>query len=253
MHYAMQFRDRSIVDAYYHRPPYPDETFEILSGLLVGKPRIVLDAGCGTGEIARPLAQDVERVDAVDFSEGMIEKGKKLPGGNNRRINWIAGSVEAAPLLAPYGLVVAASSLHWMDWTVVMSRFRRSLVAGGYLALIYQALTRNPWDEALGRIIPRYSTNRDYRPYNLVEELQERGLFTKVGEKRTEVVPFSQGIEEYIEAFHSMNGFSRERMSEQTAKAFDREVRALVEEHCPEGIVRLGVNAVVTWGLPGAG
>src|SRR5262245_11507173 len=69
--YAAQFQDRSVADAYHHRPPYPDEVFAILTGLITCEPRAVLDAGCGTGDIARRLAPLVARVDAVDFSPAM--------------------------------------------------------------------------------------------------------------------------------------------------------------------------------------
>ena len=43
--------------AYRHRPPYDEETFDVLLGLLAQDAApVVLDAGCGTGDLARPLA-----------------------------------------------------------------------------------------------------------------------------------------------------------------------------------------------------
>ena len=73
--YGSQFSDASVVSSYHLRPPYPEETFEILVMLLPADCRSVLDLGCGTGEIARRIAPRVERVDAVDPSAGMIAKG----------------------------------------------------------------------------------------------------------------------------------------------------------------------------------
>src|SRR5512134_2570577 len=105
--YGEQFRDRSIAEAYHNRPPYPDELFSILSRLVTKTPRTVLDVGCGTGDIARGLARYVDRIDAVDLSEAMIEEGKRLPSGDQPRINWIASRLESAPLNPPYTLVVA--------------------------------------------------------------------------------------------------------------------------------------------------
>ena len=72
---AEPFKDPGVVGAYRHRPPYPAEVFDILAGLVRGEPRFVLDAGCGTGNIARHLVGRVERLDAVDFSRRMIEEG----------------------------------------------------------------------------------------------------------------------------------------------------------------------------------
>lgn len=54
--YASVFQDDSVVDAYPYRPPYPSEAIKLLAGLAVDVPRRVLDIGCGTGDIARPLA-----------------------------------------------------------------------------------------------------------------------------------------------------------------------------------------------------
>lgn len=54
------------------RPPYPDEMYEILVGLLGNENARVLDVGCGPGKIARALIDRVGHVDAVDFSLEMV-------------------------------------------------------------------------------------------------------------------------------------------------------------------------------------
>ena len=81
--YASIFGDASVVHAYQYRPPYPPATFEILLSLIDpdATPRTVLDAGCGPGNIARALVQEVDRVDAVDVAARMIAAGQALPGG----------------------------------------------------------------------------------------------------------------------------------------------------------------------------
>src|SRR5690348_10816627 len=100
--YGAWFQDAGIVAAYPNRPPYPPETFTILTGLLApDAPRTVLDVGCGTGDLARRLAPLVERVGAVDLSAGMIARGKRLPGGADPRIRWIHAAAEDAPLAPP--------------------------------------------------------------------------------------------------------------------------------------------------------
>ncbi len=64
--YGAQFGDPSVAAAYPSRPPYPPELFEILLGLIRDEPRVVLDLGCGTGDISRPLAPHVSPIDAAD-------------------------------------------------------------------------------------------------------------------------------------------------------------------------------------------
>jgi predicted TPR repeat methyltransferase len=53
--YAEQFQEASVVVAYAHRPPIPTPVFTILRALIVDEPRVVLDAGCGAGAVARAL------------------------------------------------------------------------------------------------------------------------------------------------------------------------------------------------------
>ena len=109
---------------------------------------------------------------------------------------------------------------------------------------------QNPWDEDLGRRIARFSTNQEYAPYDLTEELERRGLFQPCGVLDTQPVPFAQSGEDYIRSLHSMNGLSRERMGEQSAEAFDREVRRVLAPYLHNGQVRLSVVSRVVWGLP---
>ena len=251
--YAAQFADRSVVAAYRHRPHYPAEVFEVLAGLIAATPhaaRAVLDAGCGTGDLARHLVSQVDRLDAVDPSAAMVETGCRLPGGDDPRLRWIRGGIEEAPLDPPYALVTAGESLHWMDWAVALPRLRDALVPGGYLAIVGRGTPAPPWAGELQRLIDRYSTNRDYQPYDLIEELETRGFFQKAGEHRTAPVPFRQSIDDYVESIHSQNGFSRERMTARAAAEFDAAVGELVSRTYPDGMVEMQVASTIVWGWP---
>ncbi len=250
--YAEQFKEQSVVAAYAHRPPILDAVLDQLLHLLVDAPRVVLDVGCGTGAVARPFASRVARVDAVDFSAAMIATGRQLPDGDHPNLRWIESSVESAPLAPPYALIVASESLHWMDWAVVMPRFRSLLSAQGLLAIVGQDSTRQSWDsELFSQLIPRYSTNQDFVSYNLVEELTKRHLFRQLGEYHTPPTPFQQSIASYVESIHSRNGFSRDRMTVENARAFDEAVTEILTRAYPDGMVQIEVVGHVVWGEPG--
>ena len=248
--YAEQFKDTSVVEVYHHRPPYTDEAINKLIALIIDEPRIILDVGCGTGDLARRLVNQVDRVDAVDFSQLMIDKGKTLPGGEHPHLNWIYGHVEEVSLQPPYALITAGESLHWMEWDIVLPLFHRILTPHGYLALVTREAEHNPWDNRLQELINQFSTNQEYLAYNLVEELEERHLFQPHGSLHTHPIPIKQSGEDYLQSIHSRNGFSRERMGEEVAMAFDEEVRNVISPFLQDGQLSLSFVSTIVWGLP---
>ncbi|GCE05088.1 class I SAM-dependent methyltransferase [Dictyobacter aurantiacus] len=248
--YAEQFKDSSIVDVYHHRPQHSDEAITVLLSLISDEPRTILDVGCGTGVLARRLVNAVERVDAVDFSQAMLDKGRTLSGGDHPQLNWIYGRMEDITLSPPYTLITAGESLHWMEWEIVMPLFQRVLTLHGYLAIVGCETAPNPWDKDLLALISRFSTNREFQPYDLLEELERRQLFQQAGSRRTRPVLFMQSGEDYIQSIHSRNGFSRERMGEEAASAFDAAARALLTPFMHDGLLPLSSVSEVTWGKP---
>ncbi|GER89608.1 hypothetical protein KDW_37700 [Dictyobacter vulcani] len=250
--HAESFKDQSIAESYHYRPPYPTETFEILAGLVKGTPRRVLDAGCGIGYIARNLVAAVDHIDAVDFSQAMITEGQSHPNGDHPSLHWLHGSMEDVVLEPPYGLIAAGESVHWMNWEIVFPRFQQLLVPDGYLAIIEHETEPDDWS-LLSNLIPHYTTNKDYEPSNMIVDLEQHGLFKKVGEQRTSYIAYPQSIEDYIASYHSRSGFSRERMGVEQATAFDQEAEVTLRKLYPDGTIPLQVASNIIWGLPGKG
>ncbi len=247
---AARFEDTSVVDRYHFRLPYPSETFDILAGLIADEPRRVLDAGTGTGDIARNLITRVERVDAVDRSEAMMQKGKTLFQGNHPRLHWINGEIEQVELHPPYALITTGESLHWMDWEVVLPHFHDVLTPRGLLAIVYRHDVPSPWEDGLDQLISRYSSMRNYQPFNLIEELEKRHLFQKSGEHMTTPVTSTISIEHYIASLHSRSSLSLDSMPSADAVAFDTGVRALAEPWSHEGHIQLQCIGSIVWGKP---
>lgn len=249
--YAEQFQDVSVVQAYQYRASFPSEVFTKLLELMDQSPaQAVLDIGCGRGEIARELVDKVDRVDAVDFSPTMIELGKSLHNGDHPNLQWICAKAEEAPLNPPYALITAGNSLHWMDWDKLMPLMASALAPKGTFVIVYTGTGTTPWDGDLVSLIREFSTNREFTPYNLMNELQTRELFEMHGSYETTPVPFAQPVEEYVEAIHSQNGFSRERMTRDAALEFDNHVRELVSSYAKQGVLNLNAVAFLTWGRP---
>lgn len=251
---AATFGDSDVAASYRHRPSYPPQVFDVLSGLIHDEPRTVLDLGCGTGFVARPLAPMVDRIDAVDASAAMIEAAQRLPGGNDPRITWIVGRAETVALTPPYALVTAGDSLHWMDWNSVLPRLAGALSPAGSLAVLTVggeiAIEDDALHGAIGDLIRRYSTLHDWRPdFDLVTELERRCLFRQHGRMETDAMPFRQSTDEYIESFHARASLSWQRMAPGNLTAFDSSLKDLLNERVGD-TVELEVRATVVWGEP---
>jgi SAM-dependent methyltransferase len=251
---AATFEHPNVAASYDLRPAYPPQVFEILTGLIQDEPRTVLDLGCGTGFVARPLAPLVDRVDAVDPSTAMIEVGRQLPGGDHPHLNWIVGRAESAPLDGPYALATAGDSLHWMDWDVVLPRLAGSLSPAGSLAILTvddRVVSDDPvLPDAIVDLIRTYSTYREWRPdFDLVATLTDRGLFREEGRTETDAVPFRQPVDAYVESFHARASLSWERMEPAGLAAFDAALRELLVQRSGE-TVQLDVRAGIVWGKP---
>ena len=223
--HATRFKNRSLAEAYNLRPPYPNEMYRILLNLLGDKRGRVLDVGCGQGKIARTLVEHVERVDAVDFSQEMIRVGKSIVNRNHPNLQWIHGRVDEVQLYPPYDMIMAGSSIHWMEWSVVFPRFKEVLTADGYLVIFDgDRPIASPWHDAELSLIRKYSTNKHYEEMDLIQELVDRGHIELIADKWTQPVGYSQPLADYVVSFHSRESLSTEHMGEENVRAFDTEL-----------------------------
>jgi SAM-dependent methyltransferase len=250
--HAARFQDQRVVEVYPLRAPYPPEVFDILVDLIVDQPRAVLDVGTGTGDLARPLAGRVARVDAVDPSAAMLALARSLPGGDRPTLRWIHATAEQAPLEPPYALVTAGESLHWMDWEVVLPRFAASLTPGGMLAIVHRTELELPWLSELFALIARTVPDYQYQHFDLIVELEQRRLFTKIDARETAPLAYRQTVDDYILALHSMSSLSRAVLTAQQVAAFDAAVAEMVAPWVVEGKLPLRAAGSVVWGKPHA-
>ena len=244
------FADEEVVALYRHRPPYPAAVFSRLRDLIVG-PRVVLDAGCGTGMLARGLVGDVVRVDALDPSAAMLTAARTLPRGSDPRIHWQLGRAEDTRLGGPYGLITCGASIHWMHTDEVLPRFRRALAPDARLAIVDTEATREESDfrRAVVDLIVRYSPLRDYKETpQVVDELVASGAFVPDGIERTAPVPFEQSVEEYVGFLGSTSTLSRATLGPRAGE-FSRELRELFGRHKVDR-VRYGVGGYIASGRP---
>lgn len=245
------FAHSGVAEAYAHRPPYPDAVFDALASLLAGQPRVVLDLGAGEGALARPLAERVDALDAVEVSEAMITRGRGRPGGDRPNLAWLLGSAEEVDLGGPYGLAGAGASLHWMDLERVTRRLVEVLNDGAFLAIVEHGYVDLPWQARLQEVIVRHTRNLEFKADDsLIEALVRRELFERVGEHDTPTEIVRQPVAGYAEHFYSTASLAREHISEAEARAFTSSVHELVAPYSKDGLLELPVRAQISWGRP---
>jgi SAM-dependent methyltransferase len=247
---AARFQDQSLVDVYHHRLPYPQAVYDRLLSLLANLPRVVLDVGTGTGDLARGLVDAVTHVDAIDVSEAMIGRGRLMTNGQHPNLKWIHGRVEDAHLQTSYSLIIGGDSIHWLDWEKVFPLFHDLLHSDGYVVIIGRRELPTAWHVELGKLIVEFSVIKDFEQYDLIDELEKRYVFQVVGRETTAPVVATQSIDDYVASFHSRGSLSPAAMTADAVHDFDARLRALVEPYVEDNQLELQTEATIVWGKP---
>ena len=137
------------------RPDYPAELTAMLRGQLgIGRGRIVLDLGAGTGKFTALLASTGADVIAVEPVEAMRrELASTLPAVDLRD-----GTATRIPLPdAAVDAVFCAQSFHWFATRAAVEEIRRVLKPGGLLGLVWNVRDESTgWVAALTDLIAPY-------------------------------------------------------------------------------------------------
>ncbi|OGN88474.1 MAG: hypothetical protein A2158_08135, partial [Chloroflexi bacterium RBG_13_46_14] len=187
-HYKDTFKGTAWYYARY-REGYPEEFFELLRSKfsLSGDDRI-LDHGCGTGQIAIPLAGSVKEVVAMDPEPEMIAEGREqaaLSGVKN--ITWINSGSEDLPSLreklGEFNLVTIGTAFHWMDRKKTLNDLYGMITRNGGIVVAgnNSIWTEHPyeWQTVIKDLIKKY----------LGEERRAgSGVFKSPGSRHEEVI-----------------------------------------------------------------
>ena len=246
-----------MAENYVFRPPYPAEAYDVLLELLRGHPRVLLDAGCGTGKITLGLIDQIDQADAVDPSAAMLGVARALPGAASAKIRWIHEAIEDAPLEPPYGLIVAASSIHWMDLDRTLPRFAEALADGAMLAVLDgDAPVDAPWEREETEFMIHFVTARVGQRPKWWKTVRERFLepvlvhpqFERLGHRITAPVSFSQSIADYLRCQHSRATWSEDHLGEEASAEFDAAMTAILSRYARDGMLTFNVQTRIDWG-----
>jgi len=133
-----------------------------------------------------------------------------------------------------------------MEPGLVLPRFRGFLAPGAYLAIVDNENVHGPYRDEVWAITDRYAAVAQHpETPDAIAAVRASGLLTIGEEERTELMPFEQSVDDYIEFLHGTSVLTRARLGERAA-ALDDEVRGVFAFHGVKTL-RYGVVGRVTW------
>lgn len=143
------------------RPGYPLQVFDALEDAFgLSHADVVLDVGCGTGQLALPFASRVRAVIGVDPEPDMLRLARHAAEAQGvRNVTWVLGADADLPALGGLlgerssALMVVGQALHWMRHDELFRAAAPLLRTGGGIAVISNGtplwLQDSPWSRAL--------------------------------------------------------------------------------------------------------
>jgi SAM-dependent methyltransferase len=223
------------------RPGYPAALVDAVLARAGPPPpgAVVADLGCGTGIASRLFAARGLRVVGVDPSEAMLDAARSAGGGPTYRRGDAAatGLADACAFLA-----VAAQAFHWFEVDPTLAELRRILVPGGTCAAFWNCRRPSPFTDALDALLKRSSTEHE-----VVGKGRgvARALAAHPGVRDAEAleIPWSERLP--LEAvLGRLRSASYVEHGVADRETFEREARALVEDHAVGGTVEWPLDTV---------
>ncbi len=218
------------------RPPYPSAVYDLLTQHgLVGEGVRVLEVGAGSGLATVELLARGCRVDAVEPGPNLAAALRRL---DHPRLTVLEASIEDVELAeGEYDVVVAATSLHWVDLDRSLPLLHRALRPGGSLAVWWAVFGDPDWHTPFRDRVDEITreggiwsggTPRPLQAADRMAELAAGGLF---GPREPSVIqwPMNLTVEQVRDLFTTFPRWSPELVDQVADAAAD--CGGVVEEH----------------------
>ncbi|XP_071506858.1 uncharacterized methyltransferase Mb3374-like [Diadema antillarum] len=113
-----------------------------------GKPALVVDVGCGSGQFTQSLARYCDRVMGFDLSKGQIAEANRLIQMPNLEFS-VAPSDDLPLQDKSVDLMTVASAAHWFPLATFSAEAERVLRPGGVIAILTPLRRRIYHDEPM--------------------------------------------------------------------------------------------------------
>ncbi len=161
---------RGEVADFYHKYQrgYPPTVIDALVGTIgLTADDTVVDLGCGTGQLALPVATRVRAVAGVDPEPDMLARARRAAAEQGiTNVSWLLGADSDMPALAALlgerqaGAVTIGQALHWMNYSELFPTLLPLLRRGGGVAVITNGtplwLQDSAWSQALREFLEQW-------------------------------------------------------------------------------------------------
>jgi ubiquinone/menaquinone biosynthesis C-methylase UbiE len=148
----------------------------------------VLDVACGTGIVARMVAQQMKgqvHITGLDLSPAMVEVARSTAAQEGSTIEWHVGSADSLPFSdSSFDLVVIQQGLQFFpDHAAALREVFRVLVPGGRVtSATWTEIDNHPFFIAFAEAVERhFGTSAMYTPFALGDRKKLHALFIDTG------------------------------------------------------------------------
>jgi AMP nucleosidase len=169
-----------------YRRGYPSAVFDALTGAFgLASDDIVIDLGCGTGQLTLPVASRVQAVAGVDPEPDMLARARRAAAEQGvTNVSWVLGADTDLPALAALlggsraGAVTVGQAMHWMRYRELIPALVPLLRPGGGVAVISNGtpmwLQDSAWSRALRGFLEQWSGSRPANPCGTDDASRQR-------------------------------------------------------------------------------
>ncbi len=220
------------------RPSYPEALFDALFARLGDPPGAAIDLGAGTGAATQLLLGRGARVATLEPNRSMLAQAARRVAGKRGWLGAVAGRAEHVPIAsASVSSVTVAQAFHWFDPEPALAEIARVLEPRGLLAVVWNVVVPDAFTDEVFALVARYNSAYGRPVTRLMlstpEPLARHPAF--------DVEPPAEFAHERTMSEDAYVGYALSwsycggALAADRRTDFERELRAMIRRHWPEG------------------